>query len=59
VSDRFGSGRLLFERCGRQFRVGRVIVRELWTTDSSRECCYWNDVGDSFELGGFSLERCG
>jgi hypothetical protein len=59
VGDRFGSGRLLLENCGRQFRVWRVIVRELWATDSGREGCCWRYMGDRIESGGFLMGRCG
>jgi hypothetical protein len=47
------------ERCGRQVRVGRVVVGEMWATGSRWEGCSWRDVGDRFELKGFSLEICG
>jgi hypothetical protein len=29
AGDRFGSGRLLLERCGRQVRVRRVVIGEM------------------------------
>jgi hypothetical protein len=59
VGDRFELGRFSLERCGKQVRVERVVVGEMWATGSSWEGFCWIDVGDRFELGGFSLDRCG
>jgi hypothetical protein len=74
VGDRFELGGLLLDRCGRQVRVGRVFVGEMWAAVSDlfpidikkyvaklteRRFCKWRDGGERFGSGELSMEICG
>jgi hypothetical protein len=59
VGERFEFGGFSLEICGRQVRIDRVVVVEMWVTGSDREGCCWRDVGKRLELGELLLERYG